>query len=151
MWNTTKIWRLMWTEQYELLLRVPDLVKKLYEEPLNNNVQSSRTLIGMSACCSLDEPGKPSFVEHRSRLPPSQIALASSGRAPATWLTTRQAHQLGRTPRILPPRADPAPASACRCTAHPGGRRDAAMAARHTSLTREHARVVPGRGSQVSD
>ena len=35
----------MWTEQYELLLRVTDLVKKLCEEPLNNNVQSSRTLI----------------------------------------------------------------------------------------------------------
>jgi hypothetical protein len=37
----------MWTEQYELLLRVTDLVKKLCEEPLNNNVQSLRTLIGM--------------------------------------------------------------------------------------------------------
>jgi len=35
----------------------------------------------MSACCSLDEPGKPSFVEHRSRLPPSQVAWASRARA----------------------------------------------------------------------
>ena len=101
MWNTTKIWRLMWTEQYELLLRVPDLVKKLYEEPLNNNVQSSRTLIGMSACCSLDEPGKPSFVEHRSRLPPSQIARASSGRA--SYLAHNEAGAPAR-----PDTADPA-------------------------------------------
>jgi hypothetical protein len=33
----------------------------------------------MSAGCSLDEPGKPSFGEHPSRLPPRQIARASSG------------------------------------------------------------------------
>jgi hypothetical protein len=40
-----------------------------------------RPYLGTSACCSLDELGKPSLVEHRSRLPPSQIARASSGRS----------------------------------------------------------------------
>jgi hypothetical protein len=32
----------MWMEQSKLLLRVTELVKKLCEEQLNNNVQSSR-------------------------------------------------------------------------------------------------------------
>jgi hypothetical protein len=46
--NCQKISRLMWTEQYKLLLRVTDLVKKLCEERFDNNVQSSRILIGRS-------------------------------------------------------------------------------------------------------
>ena len=87
----------------------------------------------MSACCSLDEPGKPSFVEHRSRLPPSQMARASSGRTPAARLTTMQActSQAGHRGSCSS-HAAPAAAGACRRPAHPGGRRDAAMAAGHT-------------------
>jgi hypothetical protein len=42
-----QISRLMWTEQDKLRLRVTDLIKKRCEEPPNNNVQSSRTLIGI--------------------------------------------------------------------------------------------------------
>ena len=51
--------------------------------------------------CSLDEPGKPSFVEHRSRLPSSQIARASSGRA--SYLAHNEAGAPAR-----PNTADPA-------------------------------------------
>jgi len=108
--------------------------------------------IGMSACCSLDELGKPSFVEHRSCLPPCQIARASSGRTPATRLTTLQARtsQAGRggscSPMQLQQRRVPA---AARRT--PGGRTDVAPAAGHASPIRDHAPVVPGRGSQSSD
>jgi hypothetical protein len=63
-----------------------------------------RAVIGMSACCSLDELGKPSFVEHRSCLPPGQIARASSGPTPATRLTTTQARtsQAGRSDPAAP-------------------------------------------------
>ena len=46
--KTAKISHLMWREQYKLLLRVTDLVKKLCEERLDNNVQSSRILIDRS-------------------------------------------------------------------------------------------------------
>jgi len=109
------------------------------------------TLFGMSVCCSLDEPGKPSVVEYRSRLPPSQIARASSARAPATRLTTMQActsqtgHRGSCSPAQLQRRRVPA---AARC---PGGRRDAALAAGHACPIRGHAPVVPGCGSQSSD
>ena len=47
MWKLPKISRPKRTEQYKLLLRVIGLLKKLCEEPVNNNAQSSRTLIGM--------------------------------------------------------------------------------------------------------
>lgn len=72
--KTTKISRLMWTEQCELLLRVTDLVKKLCEDPLNNNVQSSRTLIGMS-----DRP-EPSVQDLSAGI---AIAIAGRGRSSA--------------------------------------------------------------------
>jgi hypothetical protein len=65
------------------------------------------THIGMSACCSLDELRKPSFVEHRSRLPPpSQIAQASSG-VRQRRLTTMSARtsQAGHRRFLQPPRS----------------------------------------------
>ena len=74
----------------------------------------------MSAYCSLDEPGKPSFVEHPSRLPPRQIAPASSGARQPPRLTTMQActshagHRGPCSPTQLQRRR------ACRRTAHPG-------------------------------
>jgi hypothetical protein len=60
----------------------------------------------MSACCSLDRPGKPSFVEHRSRLPPSQIAWASYQAHHHRAHNTAGLHQPGRTPRFLWPTGD---------------------------------------------
>jgi hypothetical protein len=79
--------------------------------------------IGMSACCSLDELSKPSFVEHRSRLlPPSQIAQAPSGvRQPPGSQQCRHAPARPDTAGSCSPHAAPAAAGACRRTAHPGG------------------------------
>jgi len=87
---------------------------------LNSNVVPAVQRIGMSACCSLDEPGKPFFVEHPSRLPPRQIARASSGARQPPRLTTMQAAPATRTPRTLQPHAAQATAGACRRTAHSG-------------------------------
>jgi cell division FtsZ-interacting protein ZapD len=80
--RTTKVSCLIWTEKYKLLLRVTDLVKKLCEEPLNNNVQSSRTLIGYLLTCaravawrgSVQVPG--SSLSHRL---PALVAWLSFG------------------------------------------------------------------------
>ena len=69
--KTTKISRPKRTEQYKLLLRVIDLLKKLCEEPLNNNAQSSRTLIGMQ---------KGASRSRRSELTvPDELVLNDSG------------------------------------------------------------------------
>jgi hypothetical protein len=57
----------------------------------------------MSACCSLDEPGKPSFVEHPSRLPPRQIA--QSPRAHASHQVSQQCRRAPATPDTADPAA----------------------------------------------
>ena len=89
--------------------------------PAHVYTNSQCPLFGMSACCSLDEPGKPSFVEHPSRLPPRQIDRASSGARRPPRLTTMQActsHAGHRGP--CSPHIAPATAGACRRTAHRG-------------------------------
>lgn len=101
-----------------------------------------------TACCSLDEPGKPSSAEDRSRLPPSQIVRASSGRRPATRLTTMQARtsQAAHHGSCGPHAARAAAgAAAARRTLGPDG----CSPGRRTRLPHQEAcTVVPGSGYQ---
>ena len=76
-----------------------------------------RPHFGMSACCSLDEPGSlPSLNTHPSSSPPNRPGLL--GRTPATKAHNNAGvHQPRRTPRTLqPPRSssDGVPAAARR-------------------------------------
>lgn len=69
--------RSIWTEQYKILSCVTHLVKKLREEPLNNNGQNSRPLIGMSEPSATIVMARPAG--------PGRAAYTSGCQKSGTW------------------------------------------------------------------